>query len=437
MPLFTRRFLGLAALGVVAVLAAYRRPGLAETVFWAWNLSLLAAGLVDFVSVPVRLLVERHCDERLSLGAPNEVRIEVHNPVRRPLRLAVKDEPPAEFGLSGGKTSMLRMPPVGTAGFRYHIVPPARGDYRFGDVNLRVYGFLGLVMRQIRVPLSQPVRVYPNILGLSQYELLMRKGRLVEAGMKPARMYGRGTEFETIREYVTGDDYRTVNWKATARRIRPMVNQYETDRSQTILLAIDAGRMMTVAVDHLTKMDHAVNAALMLGYAAVMHGDRVGLLTFADEILAYVPPAKGRRQLGRIVQTMYNLKPAMTEPDFERALRFLAQNNRKRSMICLFTDVVDEEASGGLLEAMLALKPVHLPVCISLADPEIGSAIRRPLTRMQEVYEKAVACEVQEDRRRVGGRMQRQGIAVVDSPPQELTARTIRKYLEIKARARL
>lgn len=437
MPLFTRRFFTLMALGIPAILAAYHRPGLAAAIFASWNLTLLAAAALDYMSAPARLWVRRHCDERLSLGAANEVCLEIQNPVRRMLRVTVKDEPPAGFGPVQGKAAHLRLTGSTSFTYCYKVVPPARGDYEFGDVNLRIYGFLGLGMRQVRIPLKQSVRVFPNLLGLRDYDLLVRKGRLIEAGIKPARIYGRGTEFETIREYVIGDDYRTVNWTATARRSRPMVNQYETDRSQNILLVVDAGRMMTVSVDRLTKMDHAVNAALMLGYAAMLHDDRVGLLAFADEVVTYVPPGKGKGQLGRIVQALYNLKPVMVEPDFGRALRFLAANNRKRSLVCLFTDVIDEEASGELLRAVTALKPVHLPVCISIADPEISATIRRPIGNSEDVYTKAAACEVQDDRHRLARTMQRRGVAVVDCAPRELTAATTRKYLEIKAQSRL
>lgn len=437
MILFTWRFLALAFSGAVVLLAF--GPSLLNpaVVLMGWNLVLVGVAVVDGLIAGKGLTASRRCQDHLSLGAANNIELVVSNASRVPWRVQIKDEPPVAFALKGSRKAEQRVPSSGTATVAYQVVPAARGNYVFGDIHLRAVGVLGLGMRQFKVAGTRNVRVYPNLIEMSDYDVLLQKGRLHEVGLKPARIIGSGTEFETLREYVPGDDFRRINWPATARRGKPMMNEYDTDRSQNIMLALDAGRMMTVNVGGLTKMDHAINSALMLGYVATLHGDRVGLLVFGDEVITYLPPGRGRTQLNRIIEALYQVKAAISEPDYYGALRFLAINSRKRSLVCIFTDVADEESSEALAKGVMALQPVHLPVCISVADPEIQQMVTNPIHESQDAYEKAVACEIVEDRVMVARRMRQMGVAYIDALPGQLTAAAINQYLEIKARKRL
>lgn len=437
MILFTWRLLALAFSGAIILLAFGPSVSNPVVALAGWNFILLALGLLDGAMAGKGLGAFRQSQEHLSLGAPNSIEVVVSNTSRVPWRVRITDDPPPAFALKGSRKGARRVPGPGTAGITYQVVPAARGNYAFGDIYLRAVGILGLGMRQFKVAAACNVRVYPNLLGMRDYDILLRKGRLQEVGLKPARIIGSGTEFETLREYVPGDDFRRINWPATARRGKPMMNEYDTDRSQNIILALDAGRMMTVNVGGLTKMDHAVNSALMLGYVATLHGDRVGLLVFADEVMTFLPPGRGRTQLNRIIEALYQVRPAVSEPDYYGALRFLAIHNRKRSLMCIFTDVADEESSGALARGVLAIQPVHLPLCISVADPEIHQMVTRPIRESQDAYEKAVACEIEEDRAMVARRMRQMGVAYIDALPGQLTAAAVNKYLEIKARKRL
>lgn len=437
MIFFSRRFIVLAVLGACAVLAAGWLAGMGTTVMIVWNLALAGAYVADLFFMQRHAKAYRTCEAHLSLGAQNDVAVTVANPGRLPLWVRVKDEPPYEFALSGSRESVLRVPPAATASYHYRVQPVARGGYRFGALNLRISGPLRLAIVQRKEAAEWAVRVYPNLLEIRNFDLLTRRGRLLETGIKPAHIRGGGTEFETLRDYVPGDDYRRINWGATARRGRPIMNEYDSDRSQNVMLAIDAGRLMTACAGELTKLDHAVNAALILGYAAVTNGDCVGLLVFADEIVAYLAPSKGHRQLNKIIEALYGIQPSLVDPDFRKALSFLSASCRKRSLVSLFTDIASEETSHGLVEGMAMLKPVHLPVCISISDPLVTKAMTDPARTVPGVFEKAVACEIVEERRRVHRRLQRAGVAVVDAPPGSLMQASVRKYLAIKSRSQL
>ncbi|MBI4322388.1 MAG: DUF58 domain-containing protein [Chloroflexi bacterium] len=334
----------------------------------------VALGLIfaDLIISPGRrhFEVTRVCDSKLSLAADNAVELHLYNGSPYAVRLALRDEFPVGFrtdhwhvdGVAAPRSVLL---------LTYSVKPLRRGDYRFGDINLRYRCRLGLVVRQERYSAAVAVKVYPNLLELRRYELLARRGQLTEIGLRHARMLGRGTEFERLRDYQPDDDYRRINWKATARRGRPMSVEYETERSQNVILMLDAGRLMASPIGPLAKLDHAVNTALMLAYVAVRQGDNVGLLAFADRIGVHLPPRRGKRQFLAMLEALYRLPPHLTEPDYNLAFRYLATHARKRSLVVLFTDLIDAETSRLLVSHIAALSPHHLVICVTIADPGI------------------------------------------------------------------
>ena len=195
--------------------------------------------------------------------------------------------------------------PRGTWEFIYHVRPLRRGDYQFGDLSLRWLGPLGLVIRQANVDAKEPVKVYPNLLDVRRYDLLLRRNRLQEMGLRTTRQFGEGTEFERLREYLPDDEYRRINWKATARRNFPVTTEYQTERSQQVIAVLDAGRMMQSPVADIAKLDYVVNAVLLLTYVATGKGDRVGMLSFADDVMHYLSPRQGRGQFYRMLELLY------------------------------------------------------------------------------------------------------------------------------------
>ncbi|MBA2447831.1 MAG: DUF58 domain-containing protein [Chloroflexi bacterium] len=396
---------------------------------------------------PDRFGVRRELADRLSLGAENGVEIVVRNLGSRLARLRVRDELPSAFDGSGGfdgkggspRASILEgmARPGGVARLGYTVTPPLRGDFRFGRVVLRYRSALGLFWRQHAYPCEASVKVYPNLRDLSRYDLLVRRGLLVDAGTRAARRFGSGTEFERLREYVPDDEFRRINWKATARRGVPISAEFETERSQNVVVVLDAGRLMAQVADGLTKLDHALNAGLMLAYAAGLRGDRVALLAYADRVVTFLPPRRGRRAFLQILDQLYRLEPRSTESDHARAFSYLAGRSLRRSLLVLFTDVADPEPSRALLAHLARAAEHHLVALVTVADPALLGPANREPRDSQQLYEKAVAQRLLDERRQILDQLAHRGVITLDHPADRLSARVVATYLELKARGRL
>jgi uncharacterized protein (DUF58 family) len=406
--------------------------GLAGLGWGVFVLALLAAD--NRLSLRAqRLQIERRVERKLSLGAENPVRLHLENLSRWNLRLTVKDDPPAEF-LTPRRELRVALAPYEETIVTYPTTPRKRGRHSFGDLHVRGRSFLGLSLWQTRVPAPAAVDAYPDIQSVGRFDLLLRAQRLEDAGFRRARARGAGTEFESLREYVRDDEYRRIDWKATARRGHPFTRQYEEERSRTIMLLIDAGRMMSAEVEGLSKLDHAINAALMLAYVALRRDDAVGLIVFADTVKAVLPPRKGKAQLQRVLEALYNVEPTLAEPNYRAALYHLHDRARKRSLAVLFTDLVDEEASRRLIVHVTAAYPRHLPLLVTLSDPDILRASRLRPETSEELFERAVASSVLADRERALATLRSGGAVVLETSAAELSVALVNRYLELKER---
>ena len=390
--------------------------------------------------------------DKLSLGDWNPVQLHLENATARSQNVMVRDVPPASFALDH-QAPLFRatLMPWSTTTLDYHAKPPHRGDATFGDLYLRVAGPLGLIQRTFRQPDSvQHVRVYPNLRELRRYDLLVRRGLEAQPAGRPVRVAGASTEFERVREYLPDDEFRRVNWKATARRGQPMVNQFEAERSQNLVVLLDAGRAMAAlaeppadedlsGVPHpgLTKLDHALNSALLLAHVANQRGDRVALLAYTDDVRVFVPPQRGRRALLATVQALYNLRTELVEPDHGRAFDFLAQRNLRRSLVVLFTDLADRESSSTLGAHILRAARQHQVVCVTLGDPNVRRPAAARPTDAASLYEKMVAQQLLDDRAAVLAHLAAYGVLTVDTDADKLNPRLIGTYLELKQRGRV
>ena len=279
--------------------------------------------------------------------------------------------------------------------------------------------------------------MYPDVQAVQSYALLARKGALAEMGIKRMRMVGQGTEFESLRDYLDGDDFRSIDWKATARRGRPIVRAFEAERSQTLVLAIDSGRLMTPRVGALTKLDRAVNAALLLAYLGIERGDLVGLLVFGRDVERYVPPRKGHRQFLAILEALYSVEGHVEEPDYERAMRYLAAKLPRRSLVCVFTDLVGAEPSRRFLTTLSAMASRHLPLVITQRNREVEERARREVRTETDAFESAVASSLLADKAAALHALAARGSLTLDVFPEELSVAAVNRYLEVKARGRL
>ncbi len=405
--------------------------------------ALTAAGALAVAGVdwgltprPGQIGVLRRHERRLSLGGQNLVSVDVSNAAPRALTFTLRDTPPPDCVASSDFLSGA-VAPGATATVQYTLMPRRRGDHGFGDVTLRWQSPIGLVRRQATFPAIASARVYPNLLEIRKYDLLARRGRLLEAGLRPSRRFGSGTEFESLREYQPDDDYRRINWKATARRGRPMTTEFETERSQNVVAVLDTGRLMATEVHGLTKLDRALNTSLLLAYVAALRGDRVGLLAFSDRVTAYVPPRRGRRTFHTMLETLYNLEPDAVEPDFDRAFGFLAGRQLRRSLVVLFTDLADRDTSSGLVAHLARLARQHLVVCVTLGDPVLLDLAHTTPAQTAAVYERVVAARLLEERAEVLAALGHRGAVTLDVAADRLTVAVVNKYLELKARTRI
>jgi len=389
---------------------------------------------------PGDIEVERINDTKLSLGAENMITLLLANRGRRPLRFQLRDEYPYQF-ISDATIIAGEVAPFDIHEVRYHLKPLQRGDYTFGDVNIRYLSALKTFVRQVRYDATAQVKVYPNVLDVRKYDLLARKGLLFEIGLRAARVYGAGTEFERLREYNTDDEFRRINWKATARHGKPIAAEYETERSQYIISVIDTGRLMRPPVGDstgsghsLAKLDYAINTALLLSYVATLKGDHVGLLTFADDVRTYLAPRRGKGQFYRMLEALYNVQFEPVEADYAQALAYLGVKHKRRSLVVVFTDLVTLDAARPLIAHMARLAQRHLPLCVVISDPNITRLADQRPRDSDAVYQRAVAEMLIDERQVVLDTLNRSGVLTLDVPADKLTVSVINKYLELKGR---
>ncbi len=430
----SRRLLALGVLGVLPVIAAASNASLWALV--AFYIAVIFIALfVDWqiTPKPAALDIARINEPKLSLGAANKIALAVHNTSNRPLKLRIRDEFPPELP-SDAIFLDLTVEPETVEEVTYHLRPVRRGDYRFGNINVRYGSTLGFFQRQMTVDFGEVVKVYPNILDIRKYDLLARRGLLAELGLRQARIYGSGSEFERLRDYTPDDEFRRINWRATARRNKLIAAEYETERSQHIICAIDTGRLMRPTIANISKLDYAINAALMLGYIASLKGDHIGMLSFADHVGRFLPPRRGKAQFYQMLETLYNLPSQPVESDYGLALAYLGLKNKRRSLLVVFTDISTMDAARPLIQHMSRLAKTHLAVCVVMSDPTVVRYKQQPVHTSVDVYERAMAEIVLNERQVVLDTLNQAGVQTIDVAADKLTVAVINKYLELKGR---
>lgn len=384
----------------------------------------------------VVLEFERQVEDKLSLGADNPVAILIRSRSGRAGQLTVKDDPPAEF-ITDQRIHTLTLQPYEQARFVYHTRPTQRGRYMFGNLHVRGLSLLGLSYWQRTYPVAQAIDVYPNLLEIRRYQHLAQTDRLQATGFRVLRQLGAGTEFESLREYTADDEFRSIEWNATARLHRPVSRQYEIERSQTMLIMVDSGRMMSAEIGDMARLDYAINAALMLCYVATQQDDTVGLIAFSGTVKRFVPPRKGLGQVGRVTESLYDLEAELVESNYTEAFGLLHGRARKRALVVCITDLVDVEASKRLLANLVALAPHHLPLLITLRDSNLERTAQQMPEEPFEAYQKAMASQVLADRETALAMLRQHGVLVLDAPPDKLTMAAVNRYLSLKTHGRL
>lgn len=404
---------------------------------------LYHAGLVAVVARDLALLpgrrgftARRAMPEPFSLGEHEEVRVIVTNPAAAGLVARLADHAPDDLHPRPRELEGV-FDKHGSLTVAYTTSSPRRGAYRFGSVDLQVARRDGWLQRQVRIPLDHEVAVFPNIVAIKRIQLTLRRGLRALVGQRRARPPGASTAFAGLRDYVRGDDVRRISWTATARRDRPVMVEVEAERGQQVMIALDCGRLMTAPAGDMVKLDHAVNAALMLAWVAQAYGDRVGLMTFDDRVTNFIKPERGSAQLHVLTEALYAIKASYVEPDFGHAMTHLALRIGRRSMVVVLTDLQDPNASRELVAHCLRLAARHLVLVVAMSDPEVLAARDAPVTTSARAYQWAAAEEFVSSRRESFELLRRGGVLGLDVVAGSLSPALVERYLELKERALL
>ncbi|HRI27113.1 MAG TPA: DUF58 domain-containing protein [Chitinophagales bacterium] len=415
---------------------------LAQMIPFLFALAKLATyGFIVAVFIDLALLFNpnlsikatRLTPEKLSNGDENPIQIELTNHYALPLHVTVIEELPPEFQLRNVRFYTYLLP-AQLQTLHYTIRPTQRGAYRFGNVNVYAQTLLGLVKR--RFTTAQPVSlpVYPSYIQMRRYELMAISNRLHELGVKKVRKLGHSLEFEQIKEYVPGDDYRTINWNATARKAALMVNQYQDEKSQEVYSIIDKGRVMKMPFNRLSLLDYAINAALVISNIAIKRGDKAGLVTFSNEIDNVLPAGNRGKQMSDILELLYSESTQFLESDYQKLFVALRRRLNRRCLLLLYTNFESMSALQRQLPYLRRLAKQHLLVVVFFENTELTQLLNTIPDTLPEVYEKTIAEKFAFEKKLIVKELQTYGIHTILTPPEQLTVNTINKYLELKNR---
>jgi uncharacterized protein (DUF58 family) len=433
----TRWFVVAAAFAVLAPLAIVW-PMAANALF-VIDIAWVAALVIDVVRIGALDLtafpVVREPPPAFSVGRPLPVTYRWQNPSRLGLIVRVREVVPPLLTLQSGRERQLDLRPGVETRDEQLFVPAHRGKARGGMLHLRVLGPWRLAWRQGKRDLPWDVTVYPSLKMAALRALPAQMQRRRDAGFRNIRRIGEGRLFESIKEWVPGDEMRSIDWKATARRGKLMSRQYEDERRQQVMMLIDAGRLLTAEIDGRPRLEAAIDAALDLAHSAVQHDDNIGLLVFADEVLQFVPPTRGRRALRQVLDALAAVDGRLVESNYPAAFAYLAARNRKRALTVLFTDVVDRTASDAFVAQAGSLRPRHLPLAVTLRDPGLERLATSRALSVDDAFQRAAAEELLEARDAALGELRSHGVLVLDVAPDSAARAVVEQYERLKRRA--
>ncbi|MCC6316939.1 MAG: DUF58 domain-containing protein [Gemmatimonadaceae bacterium] len=432
-----------AGLALVAPLAFVWQP--AALLLLGLDAAWLAALAVDAWRGAGRrteqVAVERDAPPAFSAGRALPVRYRWTNRGADRVELRVRETLPSAFVALGGAVAGGERRLLIAAGAVVHedlsVRPVRRGHAREGTLHLRVRSPWGLAWHQSQRALPWQATVFPSLQDVALRALPTQAMRRRESGLRNVRRLGEGRVFESLREWVPGDDTRAIDWKASARRGKPMARQFEDERRQYVLIAIDAGRMLTAESEGRPRLEAVIDAALQLAYAAMEHDDNVGLLVFADTVQAFVAPARGRRAMRQVLEALAAVEGRLVEPDYPAAFAWLAARNRKRALTVVFTDVIDRTASDALVAQVGSLRPRHLPLAVTLRHPEIDRLATTRVATVAAAFERAAAEELLQARESALADMRSRGVLVLDVPPASAARAVVDQYTLLKRRGSL
>ena len=435
MPVPTGR---LVVLAVAVSIAVGQLPLSTLPALLVVNAIVIVIGVVDSRTAPApdSLGVERIFPDVVPLGREAEVAWRVTNPTASPLRVAIADELAPSLRARASSIAVT-IPPNASTTATTSIRPSRRGRFALDTIAVRVTGRSGLGARQRRIHAPATLRVYPSFASRDEAELRINRARILEVGLRSAQGRGGGTDFDSLRDYGPDDEFRRIDWAATARAGKAIVRTYRAERNQSLLLLLDTGRVMAGRIADVPRLEHAMDAVMMLTTVATRLGDRAGLVAFDAEVHAVLAPSHSRGQVGRVTESMYELEPRLVESDYTLAFTTALSRFRRRAMLVVLTDLAEQTIQETLLPALPLVVRDHIVVVASVQDPDVASWSRAMPADAESAYRRAAAIATLEERRRVAMQLRGLGVTVVDAPPGKLATELADAYLRVKATGRL
>ncbi len=394
---------------------------------------LLILDIVLVLNSKINVKASRKLSEKLSLGDINNVKLNVEIQSPYELKINVIDELPYQLQKRDLNIN-AKVDKELIETFHYEIKPNERGKYLFGNILIYANTLLGIVQRRFTIEQSNEIHVYPSILQMKEFELIAFSGISHMNGIKKIRKLGHNYEFEHIKNYVKGDDYRSINWKATSRKGDLMVNQYQDERSQQIYSVIDKSRVMRLPFNDLTLLDHAINSSLVVSNICLRKQDKAGVITFSDKLGSVLKADRNCKQIKLILETLYNQKTDFQEANYEHLYYTIKKSIKVRSLLFLYTNFESIYAMERVLPLLRKLNKTHLLVVIFFKDTELIEFSRKKSKNLEEIYLTTIAEDFLFEKRRIVSELQKYGIQTILTSPEELSMNSVNKYLELKSR---
>jgi len=435
---FTRRFICLLCLGFLILIFGIIVNNY-FSLFIIYNLICAALLITDyFISVNEQdFIVERCGDENLSIYEKESIGFKVYNKGDYKLYVKLKDEIPDFHFKAENKIMEDYILPKEKKFLQYFVVPTKRGAFTFNNVYVKCRGKLGLCEKIFKINISKEYKVYPNLKNLRKYRISICNNRMFKQGQRNLRILGKGTSFESLREYVSGDEYRKINWKVTARANKPIINQYEPEKNQHVYIFIDAGRPMSYSIKGYRKLDMAVNTALVLSDVVNRTGDQSALILFSTEVKNMLLPGKGNEHRAKMLEMLYHVQPNNETSNYDEAFYYFKKKERHNSIIFLFTDFDTLEEAENMIKVLPIISRNNRVVIILMKNEELNKISTMEIKNEKDIFNKGVALELLEDRRKIISLLNRRGVLCLECAAEEIEYAAVNKYIQVKNKSYL
>lgn len=431
----TKRFFIALAISIILMVFShfFKFLFVVAIIFCLLIFALSIADILTLFSKRVRFHAIRQCSKIMSLGDNNQVRLVIASHTTLPLYIKLIDELPYQLQ-KRDFVVRLNSASISRQEVNYSIKPLQRGEYVFGNILIYLQSRLAFIERRIVIETETTVAVYPSILQMKKYELLSFTRSSLNAGIKRIRRIGHSYEFEQIKNYVRGDDYRSINWRATGRKAELMVNQYEDEKSQSVYTIIDKSRSMKMPFDGLSLLDYSINSSLAISNVILQKGDKAGLITFSNKIDSILPAERKRMQLNSILELLYKQKEGQSEANFELLFASIKARLNSRSLLLFYTNFESRYAMERVLPFLRMLNKLHLLVVIFFENTELKNLQETKVDTLRDIYFKTIGMKLHEEKNLIMQQLKQYGIQTILTAPENLSINTINKYLELKSR---